>query len=354
MIHDDQAGRKAIFMGRLAIGTISISALTIFNTLFPLVAGMFFVVWGVLMGRRRDNRLSSRQSMYWQQLLEVWHISVEEDNLTQVLKDVRDGWWTIYGATLIGVGASMVLVGVVNACILLVTTGAVIGSGAVGGEPSAEVILFAGWIGYGFGYIFGLKRLRSRFKRRVLYSDLRQRRSSDYRSLMIHAIPLGFAVYNVALIVIGLPYLGPNVRLLLFDGSAMWLPRWVMGIAPLVMVLTVVVMEGQIRYIVTFPRLLVTSDLVTAQRLDDMLRSITIGGLLIYEFLTVGGLTFVEARFFNFVVQPPAYVYICMLVATLSALFMMTCAGMIGLFQGRLGGRVAGWPWEARAGVANE
>ncbi len=84
-------------MSSLVIGTVSLSALTIFYTLFPLVVGMLFVVWGILMGRKSTGRLNAKQSMRWQQLLAVWHIPVEEEKLMQVLKDVRDGWWTIYG-----------------------------------------------------------------------------------------------------------------------------------------------------------------------------------------------------------------------------------------------------------------
>ena len=205
----------------------------------------------------------------------------------------------------------------------------------------------------GLGICMGLATAAAT-AREVTYGDLQPRRLSDYRSVVF---PLSAAVLIVGVALITLimwPHLEAGVPLSVGDGgmTRSVAPAWFLWTLPAAMLLTLIVGEILLGQIARLPRLLLTHQPATAQRADNLLRALAIGALQGYELNVIGSFGVVDgllismslwhSGFWRLGVRPLSPVldtwYGFAAIMVLAGFLLPACAG-------RIGGRIAGWPW---------
>lgn len=196
--------------------------------------------------------------------------------------------------------------------------------------------------------------------RGATYGDLQRRTLADYRS---GVFPLSAALVIGSVVVITLlmePHLGAPVPLDLAtipaDLTQTGVPVWVLWALPAVMLLTLLVGEVLLWQIARLPRLVLTSQPVTAQRADNLLRALIIGTIQGLELQAIGCVGVVHASlisanlwhsgFWQLGARPWGPLldtgYWFAMALWIFGILLPACAG-------RIGGRIAGWPWRPAA-----
>jgi len=210
------------------------------------------------------------------------------------------------------------------------------------------ILLIRGW-----SYITGLARLRARANQRITYSDLRQRRLSDYRWSPFRWLIILAVAFAMIVTVFALPYLPATLFAHIPDGPSVSLPqgKWIIIGMNVGMILICTAAEILAQRVATFSRLLVISNPPIARQVDDMFRSKAICELQGDEFTAIAYLFITQFVLLSFAIfdQFPAYLHpVFWFGLILAALLYVSGLTSYGL-NGRLGGSISRWPWQQEA-----
>lgn len=303
-------------------------------------------------GLKHDFSLIASKEMLRKDLVR-WQVFGDNYPSPDVLVDVRKSWRYLRVMIAIGGGVVGMLVAICIVVISLRTTGTVAGLDL--GDATFFTVIFYGsfFVGFGMGGIFAVWRLRQSAKRQITYADLRQRRLSDYRSVLFRWLALVALVETIAFSWFFAPHLGSTLRLLQSDGSPVDIPNrlWVICIAPGAIVVIATVAEFLMSRIARLSRLLITSDPTISQRADDMLRETAIGMIQAYVLASVFGLALLQnglivrslyaSGYWNLGNRPYnelSSLFFLLLILTLGL------GGALAAMHGGLRGKVVAWP----------
>ena len=315
----------------------------------PLLALCMFAFGFYLLRRQSIFGKSAWEEQVWRRDLLLWRVSTpENDNFFQVAQDIAQYWKPIFVTVAFSVGIAMLLFSVIWNVLSLLTTGTLTGLL----EPNGNLLtlglaLFVA-LGYGCGAVLGMWRARKRARDRVTYGDLRQRRLTDYRSIVFPCVLAGLIAYIIILTYLLAPYGGSDLHLQFISGRSINLPKspWLLGVVPAFMLVCIGILEAAMARLVVFARLLIMPDPVVARRADDMLRAMEIGMLTGMEFWMIGTLMQVQCRLLVPLgtASQNGFYQIALFVAILVGMFLVPLGLiLIGFFRGRLGGKVSGW-----------
>lgn len=290
----------------------------------------------------------------WRQLLK-WEVVTPDAAYPDLLEEFSRSRDIILSSAMIGLGLAVVLF--VCGGLALVWIAPSTASGTFVVDMIRQLFLPALFLsflaGYGLGYLYGVWRLRRLTAREPTYGDLQPRTLSDYRSVVF---PLIAAVLTMGVALITLiiwPHLEAGVPLDLGDGITRSVaPAWFLWTLPAAMLLTLIVGEILLGQIARLPRLLLTHQPASAQRADNLLRALAIGALQGYELNVIGSFGIVHgllismglwhSGFWRLGVRPLSPVldtwYWFAAIVVIAGFLLPACAG-------RIGGRIAGWPW---------
>ena len=333
-----------------------------FALLFPLVPvvlflglGIFAIVFGCYL-RYHPGRFWRGES--WKQLLK-WQVVTPATAHPLLLEEFVRSRDFILSSAIIGVGLALVLV--LSSGVILALSIAGIATGTLLVEILRQflgpAVYLSYLLGYGLGTVYGVWRLRRLTARGATYGDLQPRTLADYRSAVF---PWSAALLIVGVVLITLlmePHLGPEVPLDLAamstDMTQSAAPVWLLWALPAVMLLTLIMGEVLLGQIARLPRLVITSQPSAAQRADNLLRALTIGTIQGLELQAIGCVGTVHAMlmsaslwhsgFWQLDTQRPLNPltdtgYWFAVIVLVFGILLPACAG-------RIGGRIAGWPW---------
>lgn len=312
---------------------------------WPLI-GIGVVIWGISSLRRREFTKRA-QHVRWSKLLDAWKLSLPESERSLAVQDIQRGWNTLISWALIGLGVAMTLVGLLRILQVLLTTGSHLSATTLIEQPALEIELVSVLIGYSIGYLAGLWQLRKRSFDRLAYADLRPKRLTDYHSLAMQSIPIGTIIYNCILLLVSMPYWREHIVIDMINGTQMVLPGWITWIVPCLGIVLIVIAERFLWLVATFPRLLINLNLPLAARVDDMLRSLVSTSILALEYGMIGMLNYTLASFLALNARTPDYVWYMLLVSLLLPYVLVLVGMMLGVFKGRIGGKLNGWAWHS-------
>ncbi len=321
--------------------------------LLPLLLSLCFIIGGFYILRGNAFWTALWSNVNWEHLLYAWHISLEKDDAPTILKDVKLYWCVVRSYALIGAGTFMLVPISVLIGVSIALPGLSFVQNMVGVGLFWVPCMFTLLAGYMLGYAWGIEQMRRSRSSRIMYADVRQRRSSDYCSLIVRYIPLIFIAYNIIIAALVEPYLNAMLSIPLGERQLTLVKSpLVVSIIPALMILTVIIVELLLIRVSSFPRVVASSDTVVAQRIDDMIRSVSIGQLLSFEFLILGVLML--AQFSLLLPDPgvPTYVSVIQLLGWFITGGLYIVGSMLGVCRGQVGGRVSGWWWQTEDSIA--
>lgn len=307
--------------------------------LLLLLAGVCFIV-GYSRLKRKQINWNALADLELQKQLNSWQI--DEPASSQAIQDARKRLDTLKAFGRLGIGAGMTLAAITMGLVYTLTDILFIDIFFVLFIP---MTICLGASGYWLGEIIGLRKLKQESTRRLAYGDLRQRSAADYRSPLWLIAPILLVTANITITLIDIFNFHSPMRIASELDKVVWIPTWFLLTLPTVMLLVVIGVEMNIRYIAHFPRLLVTTPPALGQRIDDMLRSIMVGTIIELEYCLMACLQMGQSQLLlkSFSGGAPVAIIIP------SALIPVT--GMIAAFtiicfpalHGHLGGNVSGW-----------
>ncbi len=260
----------------------------------------------------------------------------------------------------LGLGIGLLLTAIIAVCITLLTSGTLLPpASSIHGDPFVEIALLLIFASAWLGQMAGFRTLKRTATHHIAFGDLRRRLASDYRSPLVHVIPLVIIIMNTITIITCISAIHAPVRILLLNGiTARW-PSWTLLIVPVIMLLLIAGVETAIGNVVRFPRLLVTNDLERAHRIDDMVRAIIIGSMIGSEYTIMGNLQLAYSRLtwmaFSGIPQANTSLYVIWGVISLFLwLALLIVGGPTAAtgWEGHIGGTISGWP--RRRAIAGE
>lgn len=290
-------------------------------------------------------RTQTFQQQYWRRQLGRWGIVFKEPAGALELQEVEQSWKILQPVP----GQILFLVLVLLSFILVIWNIPLLWFYLIMSGLFVCILLVRGW-----SYITGLARLRERANRRITYSDLRQRRLSDYRWSPFRWLIITAVAFAVIVTVLALPYLPPaTLSAHLPGGPSISLPqsKWIIIGMNIAMILICTTAEILAQHIATYSRLLVTSNPPIARQVDDLFRSKAIGELQGDEFTAIAYLFIIQFVLLSFAVsdQFPGYLHLVFWFGLiLAALLYVSALSSYGL-NGRLGGSISHWPWQQEA-----
>ncbi len=336
--------------------------------LLPLLVGCLLLVGGYFMLRRREIAPGTRPQLVLQQQLASWEIDdcapwgiddcapwgIDDCASPQILQDVNKCMRTLAAFTFMGMGSGLLLAALIMACVALLTTGTLLAGSSTRGEPFAELMLLLLFVGSWFGERAGFRRLRREATAHIAFGDLRRRLVADYRSPLVHVIPVLLGIVNIVVALISISSVPSSIRIVLMNNTAVWWPSWVLLILPVLILLLPPLVEASLGSIVRFPRLLVTTSPALAQRIDNMLRAIIIGSLLGSEYSIVGNLQIGQFLLFGKAnlsgsssTQLSGSIQAWLLISFLLGMILIIVGTGAGMLKGHVGGKISGWPWQS-------
>lgn len=312
------------------------------------VIGIGCLAWGIYALRRRQS-LNPAQQMRWQKLLQAWNVNLAESEMMSTLQDMQRAWSMLMSWGWIGFGIAMTVVGILRIFQLLLTDGFQLQITALLEEPAFVLQLMGILLGYGIGYRYGFWLLRKESLGRVRYADLRQRKLTDYHTLFVQVLPVGILLYMVLLLLVSMPYRGAQISIPVVRGVSVVAPSWIAWVVPGVVILVMLITEGWLWQIATFPRLLVSAHChpSLSANIDDLLRSLVSSVILSFEYIIVGSLNAVFLTLLRFTQAVPSSLQNMVLVGVWLPTVLFAAGIALCLFRGHLGGKITGWPWQS-------
>ena len=316
----------------------------------PLLLSILIVIGGFYMRKGNGYLTYLLSSVNWRQQLEAWDVHLEKNSISTTLHEVELYWRMTRSYSLIGAGilTFLTIIGIISVSAL--TKAGLSTVPLLNGELLAVVLGFAMFVGYGVGYMCGVEQMKHSTSRHIIYADLRRRRASDYCSPLLQSIPIGVIIYNGINAFLIAPYLGPTLSIQLLGGGQFTLPNnpLLLSVVPCLIALAILLFALLLTRVASLPRIVAASDIAIAQRVDDMVRALSIGQLLSFEFCAVGLLTFAEFTLLRPIPPVPTYVSIIQLFGWLLYLGLILSGCMLGTCRGQLGGSISGWWWQSR------
>ncbi len=338
-------------MTLLAMFTSVYGSLVFAGFSFSLLLSILFIVGGLYILKGNAFWTALWSNVRWQQVLTVWGVTVEQD--TTVLSEVKRYWRIIRGYSLIGAGglASFALLILFGESLLLPEVALV--TTTLNGGVYEFVWVLALLMGYVGGYAVGFEYVRRTETHRIFYADTRQRHVSDYCSQVIRVLPVLLVLYNIVIAFLAQPYLCV-LPIPLSEGSQLILQKnlFVPIAIPALMILLILLVEWFLVRVTSLPRVVVISEMSIAQRVDDIIRSVSIAQLVCLEYVISGMLTFAQFLLLQTGTQAPVYVSA---LQSLGWFFLILfCIGgcLLNTLCGRLGGSVSGWWWRTQDSAA--
>jgi len=293
--------------------------------------------------------------------LTTWQVFGTISPEPQTVTNIEKSWCYLFSVAAIGAGIGTLVVAIAIIVTSLITVGVIDQSLLTSGLPIASFYCGA-CVGGGLGAIYAVWHLRATSSQHVAYTDLQQRQLSNYRSSVLRWIPLALIAWVIALTVFFVPYLGRNLQFLQPDDTIIHVSNgiWLRSIMPAIMLLVFIVAEVLMARISMLSRLLVAPDPLVSRRVDDMMRATVIGLVQCFEFAAIGYLGYAQQGILeNSLTGMHAATHqhnnnwlFNLLLLTLFLTLMVSVLGFIAqAMQGRLGGKVSGWPWQPKAAV---
>lgn len=325
-------------------------AYLLFFILSPLLVGSLILIAGYRTLKRKHRSTSAWQQRRLQYILASWQIKVDTES--QIIQDTNKQMSILTTFLRIGMSIGLLLTAIIAVCITLLTSGTLLpATSSIHVDPLGEIVLLLMFAGAWLGQMAGFRTLKRTATRHIAFGDMRRRLASDYRSPLVHVIPLIIIIMNTITIITCISTIHAPVRLLLWNGITAWWPSWTLLIVPVIMLLLIAGVEAVIGNVVRFPRLLVTNDLERAHRIDDMVRSIIIGSMIGSEYTIMGNLQLAYSRltWMAFSGTPQESIPLYVIWGIISyflwlALLMVGCVSVTG-WEGHIGGTISGWPW---------
>ena len=292
----------------------------------------------------------------WRKDLIRWRV-LGPNTLPQTLADVKRCRDYLMSMAILASGICLVLAMVGWAIALVATdTSAADSTNQNNGSFFLASVLLSFGIGLGIGAVFAAWRLRNATERGVTYADLRQRRLSDYRSNAFRWLSVALIAWTFGVLVFFAPHVGSTLQIdLIYTVVSVPNTVWGLSIVPGVMLAVFALIEMVLFRIVSFSRLLVTSDPTVSQHADDMLRATVIGSVQYCELVALGQLAALPFYMFSRLLWASHYYQISHLPydgLLAVSLFMPVAMQLLGLGiilgRGRLGGKLSGWPWQTK------
>ncbi|BCL83019.1 hypothetical protein ccbrp13_54840 [Ktedonobacteria bacterium brp13] len=289
------------------------------------------------------------EEQIWRRDLLVWQVSTpESDSFPQLIQDIAQYWKPASVTLVFSIGIALLLFSVSWNVLSLLVTGTFTGLLEQNGNLITLGFVLFVILGYGCGTILGMWRVRRHGHDRMAFGDLRQRRLTDYRSIIFPCILIVLIAFIVILTLFTALYGGSTLHIQFVSGKSIDQPKspWLLGAVPAFMLLSVGILEVCMTRVVVFSRIPIMVNPVIARRADDMLRAIEIGMLTGIEFFTLGTLMQVQ---FRLLVPLSSTSHTAILEIALTLTFLL--GGLLvffgisitGFFRGRLGGKVSGW-----------
>ncbi|MEO8972880.1 MAG: hypothetical protein ABI406_14935 [Ktedonobacteraceae bacterium] len=322
-------------------------SMPLFAFIVASIVGIFVFVITIRVSHpeiQASLKAGSFQRQYWQKQLGKWGIVFKEPAEALELQEVEQSWKTLQPVP----GMILFLVLMLLAFILIILNIPLLWFYLIMSGLFVCILLIRGW-----SYITGLARLREKANRRITYSDLRQRRLSDYRWSPFRWLIITAIVFAIVVTVFAFPYLPVTLFAQIPGGPSVSLPqvKWLITGMNVAMLLICATAEILTQYVATFSRLLVTSNPPIARQVDDMFRSKAICELQGDEFTAIAYLFIIQFVLLAFAVFDyfPGYLHpIFWFGLVLAALLMVSGLTSYGL-NGRLGGSISRWPWQQGA-----
>jgi hypothetical protein len=307
-------------------------------------------------GLKRDYSFISTEEQLQKDLVR-WQVFGGIHPSATMLVDIKQSWCYLRAITAIGGGVGVLLMAFSITVISLATTGTV--DGIDSGDSMFFMVTFYSslFLGFGVGETFAIWRLRKATKRHVTYADLQQRRLSDYRSGLFRWLSLAILVETIAFSWFFAPHLGSTLRLLQSNGSPIDVPNslWLLSIVPITIAVVSIMAEFLMSHIARLSRLLITTDPMISRRADDMLRATAIGTIQTSALVALASLGLLQNGLIVRSLWTSGYWQLGNRpYSEISSLFffllLLTLGLSIGLIvaHGRLGGRLSGWPCQAK------
>ena len=317
----------------------------------PVLLGGICLVIGYAFKRKHASvNLQQRQHLQW--MLASWQVKV--DIQSQIILDTNKRVNTLKAFMFFGASIGLLLAAIILACITLFATGTLLLPGnsisSISTEPFGEVTLPLIFAGFWLGQLVWFRKLKRASTHHIAFGDLRRRLASDYRSPLVHVIPLIIIIMNIITIITCISIIHSPVRILVLNGITVWWPSWTLLILPTMTLLLIIGIEAGIDNVVRFPRLLATNDLERAHRIDDMLRSIIIGSMIGSEYTIIGNLqlAYLRLTWTAFSGIPQASDNTLYVIWGIIGYFLWLALPLVGAcawaWEGHLGGTVSGWP----------
>ncbi|GCE13423.1 hypothetical protein [Tengunoibacter tsumagoiensis] len=280
-----------------------------------------------------------------------WNVIGDVDLPVWVLKDIQNTWNFVLSCSLFGASICLLLVDIVTIVVIWLVTRTVQIP-----FPIAE-LYFSMMLGLGLGTFYGVWYLHTQIKRRTTYADVQQRKISDYRHPFLRWLPLMFIVVLLIETIVFAPHVAPVLDLEVINLYQVVLPRtpWIWGILPLIMAVIYFLLECLLMRMTAFSRLYITEDPIISRRVDTMLRAVCIVLIQCFGLVAMSELGFLQSDLLiraawlshYWVTGNRPFLWLS---DSVSMLFMLVQAiGLLGpALQGRLGGRLTGWPWQGR------
>jgi hypothetical protein len=202
------------------------------------------------------------------------------------------------------------------------------------------------WGGSCIGYAAAFRQVRS-MTARLVYADLTQRQLADFRSPLLLLLPGVYILYQALVSYMVFLTSGPTVTSndRGSNTSGVTVSVWIVFVGPAAMLIIVFIAEIFAAYIARLPRLLITADPKIAQQLDNIIRAEVVGRIWALMMLAVGSVGFSQTVLVE-KLSPVAFSLGS--ISFFCGMLELIVGGMgVALAQGRLGGRLTGWPWRS-------
>jgi hypothetical protein len=323
--------------------TILMLALILLGGLWLIVGGLNMLRGGYKASARLANAFGHNRTS-WRKKLVAWQIVSSDDSADALLNDVIHSWSLIFSPAAIGTGIATVLLVIGYFVVAIVATrGLLLASDNE--FSNLGTLLYLGFlVGSSVGYALGFWYARHERSHTITYGDLRRRRLSDYRSMIVR---LGFVFIAgcYCLVFLLAPELEYVTRIHIIRQGYIETAPWVVWLFPAIMLITVLVGEAIMTHIATLPRLLITTDPAIASRADDMLRTtaiawVQIAMLYVTSNLLIGLLMLTRGL--------PIVNPLCRASVGIATMLWLLLFILSAFAKGRLGGTKTGWPWQSQ------
>jgi len=279
-----------------------------------------------------------REQEMWRARLRAFHV-IPHDDEDAILEEVQATWMLLCGPFGVIACFTIVVLAPINLCLFIFTRGAIFHNLPmllVLGTLFPLSTLLQSTVTYGIGF----RHVKQTVRPHVAYADLSERHVSDYRSSVFRWL-LGLVVVANWVLLLLLPSL-PDLSHLPVPAPV----AWVRIVICLGMLVAFAVGEFRLARTVMLPRLIVTSDLVVAQRADDLLRAVIMNAIHDSSVGTLRKYLWLQWFFFLPWLFSSPILLGTQLVATVLVLLCWVPKKLQRSQDGKyLGGRKTGWPW---------